>query len=325
MHSYQHNIKTFNNATRHLTRVERSLYRDLIELYYDREKPLPADNFDRLARLALANSDEEKEALRYVLSEFFTETNGLYVHDYCDEQIEKFYSNTTAKALAGKASAKARMEKKQQRQRERENENQTDVEQNSTGVERIPTNHKTSNHNKPITNLKDITPQAAPSALPKLKTQLDYSCWPAMPSDQTMGDWIAMRKRLKANVSQTVVNRFSTELHKAVAMGYTVDQCLGECVTRNWRGFEAQWITNQNNQRGVLNATNQPKSAVERFMRDNYPDQGPNSQDDHGSMGRNARPVRGEVVESVRGEDGRYGPVGADHFRLESGPDSFRD
>ncbi len=109
MHSYHHNIKTFNNATRHLTRVERSLYRDLIELYYDSEKPLQADNFDRLARLVLANSDDERAALKYVLSEFFTLSGDLYTHDYCDEQIEKFYSNTTAKAFAGKASAKARL------------------------------------------------------------------------------------------------------------------------------------------------------------------------------------------------------------------------
>lgn len=250
MHSYHHNIKTFNNATRHLTRVERSLYRDLIELYYDSEKPLPADNFDRLARLALANSDDEKAALRYVLSEFFTESNGLYVHDYCDEQIEKFYNNTTAKALAGKASAKARLEKQQQRKREREKENQTGVEQDLTSVEQNPTNHKTSNHNKPETNLKDITPQAAPPAAPeKSKTaQLDYSSWPAMPTDQTMTDWLAMRKRVKAPVSQTVINRLAKEFNKAKAFGFTVDHCLSECVTRGWRGFEVQWLLNSQSQ-----------------------------------------------------------------------------
>ena len=70
MHYYQHNIKTFNSATRHLTRVERALYRDLIEIYYDTEKPLTS-NIDRLSRLVMANSNDEKESLSYVLSEFF--------------------------------------------------------------------------------------------------------------------------------------------------------------------------------------------------------------------------------------------------------------
>src|SRR5690606_12316824 len=105
MHSYQHNIKTFNSDTRNLTRVERSLYRDLIELYYDTEKPIPADNFDRLARKVMANTQEEREALQYVLDEYFIKTGNVYTHNYCDNQIEKYYANTTAKALAGKASA----------------------------------------------------------------------------------------------------------------------------------------------------------------------------------------------------------------------------
>jgi hypothetical protein len=90
------------------------------------------------------------------------------------------------------------------------------------------------------------------------KIGLDYSCWPQQPAQQTLDDWIAMRKRLKANVSQTVINRFASELTKAVQHGYSVDYCLQECVTRNWRGFEFQWILNSggayaNNQSPVGN------------------------------------------------------------------------
>ena len=80
------------------------------------------------------------------------------------------------------------------------------------------------------------------------KPQFDYSGWPSLPSDQTMADWLAMRKRLKADVSQTVINRFAVELKKAKAYGYTVDQCLSECVTRGWRGFEVQWLLNSSQQ-----------------------------------------------------------------------------
>lgn len=85
--------------------------------------------------------------------------------------------------------------------------------------------------------------QQVATATPK-KTELDYSQWPNMPSEQTMADWLAMRKRLKAPISQTVINRFAIELKKAKAYGYTVDQCLAECVTRGWRGFETQWLVN---------------------------------------------------------------------------------
>ena len=74
MHYYSHNIGDFNNSTRHLTRVERALYRELIELYYDTEQPLQSVDFDRLSKRVLAHSEEEKTSLSYVLSEFFVDS-----------------------------------------------------------------------------------------------------------------------------------------------------------------------------------------------------------------------------------------------------------
>lgn len=111
MHFYQKNIPDFNNATRHLTRVERSLFSDAIELYYDTEKPLTSD-FDKLARLLLAQSDEEKSALRDVLNEFFTLTDDGYFNKRCNEEILKYQSYIDNKSKAGKASAKQRTEQK---------------------------------------------------------------------------------------------------------------------------------------------------------------------------------------------------------------------
>lgn len=72
---------------------------------------------------------------------------------------------------------------------------------------------------------------------------VDFSVWPQMPSDQTMKDWQAMRKKKKAAVSQTVINRMAAELEKAVKAGYTVDECLQECVLRNWQGFKLEWMS----------------------------------------------------------------------------------
>lgn len=157
MHYYQHNIKDFNNATRHLTRVERCLYRDAIELYYDTEKPLNGE-FNDLSKKLLCITDEEKEALYYVLSEFFYILDGLYHHTRCDFEIEKFHNTASAKARAGKASADARRKKKESK-----------IEQKTTGVkqslnsvkpvlEHNSTNQQpTTNNHKPIT-IKDKKP-----------------------------------------------------------------------------------------------------------------------------------------------------------------------
>lgn len=114
MHFYPHNIADFNNATRYLTRVERSVYRDAIEMYYDSESPLPSANFDRLCKVLLCVTDEERAALQTVLDDFFVLTERGYVHSRCEEEIEKYRLNSSAKARAGKASAEARKNKKEQ-------------------------------------------------------------------------------------------------------------------------------------------------------------------------------------------------------------------
>jgi len=87
-------------------------------------------------------------------------------------------------------------------------------------------------------------PQKQPRLAKAKKPELDFSAWPQQASEQTMTDWLAMRKRLKADVTQTVINRFATELTKAVAAGYTVDQCIAECCARNWKGFQLAWLHN---------------------------------------------------------------------------------
>lgn len=76
--------------------------------------------------------------------------------------------------------------------------------------------------------------------------KLDYSSWPSVPNGQVLKDWLAMRKRLKANVTQTVINRLSKQISVAVKNGLTVDDVLSECVVRNWRGFEYEWIAKNN-------------------------------------------------------------------------------
>ena len=145
MNFYPHHISDFNNATRHLTRVERSVYRDAIERYYDTESPL-SDDFERLAKRLLCFSDEEKDALESVLSEFFTLTDAGYVNERCESEIVKYRANTSAKAMAGKASAEARKKRLTERQRK-----STRVQRKSTRVhnqEPITNNHKpiTKNH-----------------------------------------------------------------------------------------------------------------------------------------------------------------------------------
>lgn len=96
MHFYCYHFKDFNNDTRHLTHIERSLYRDLMDLYYETEKPIP-DNKEWLYRKLLCRSDEEKQALDFVLEEFFTikklkgDQEPCYHHNRIDREIKAYH------------------------------------------------------------------------------------------------------------------------------------------------------------------------------------------------------------------------------------------
>ena len=164
MHYYQHNIGDFDKATRHLTRIERSVYRDLIELYYDTEFQLNAD-VKYLCRKILASSNEEVTAVEQALNEFFTKTNTGWYHDRCEDEIDKYKNGKSQKSVAGRASAAARQEKRQQAL----NVRATEVEQTSNGT---PTIHKPLNiKQEPLNNSKDISQQAGrftPPSIPEV-------------------------------------------------------------------------------------------------------------------------------------------------------------
>lgn len=113
MKHYPHHIGDFDRATRHLTRLERSVYRDLIDLYYDTEQRLTLD-MAALCRRIIARSNEEATAVEQVLNEFFTETPTGWYHERCEAEIEAYRANNSQRALAGKASAEAKRLKRQQ-------------------------------------------------------------------------------------------------------------------------------------------------------------------------------------------------------------------
>ena len=113
MHHYPHNIGDFDKATRHLTRIERSIYRDLIELYYDTEQILTPE-VATICRRVLARTDEELTAVEQVLNEFFIKTPTGWYHQRCEAELDKYRANSSQQAKAGKASAAARALKAKQ-------------------------------------------------------------------------------------------------------------------------------------------------------------------------------------------------------------------
>lgn len=91
MNHYPHHIGDFDTETRHLSRLERAIYRDMRDMYCKTEEALDGSDMDRLARRLLCRSSEEIDALQFVLAEFFTLLpDGRYQNDKCEQIVAQF-------------------------------------------------------------------------------------------------------------------------------------------------------------------------------------------------------------------------------------------
>lgn len=208
MKHYPHNIGDFNSATRHLTVVERAFYRELIELYYQTEQPIPAGDLDKVARLCLAQSDAEKAIVKAILSEFFILDGDVYRHTRCDAEILVYQDKIKKSQHAGRMSVLTRAKRTL-------NERST-VVQPTTNDERLTTNDERQSNKRG---------QAAPK--------------PAEVPDLVWNDFLKLRKTKKAAVTETAIEVLRNEGIKA---GMSLDEVLKTCCANGWQGFKADWV-----------------------------------------------------------------------------------
>jgi uncharacterized protein YdaU (DUF1376 family) len=98
---YPHHIGDYLRDTVHLTMVEDSAYRRMLDLYYASEKPLPID-FDYLCKLVRARENPEREAVHLVLHEFFQKCEDGWRNKRADEEIRKGRARVKAARVNGK-------------------------------------------------------------------------------------------------------------------------------------------------------------------------------------------------------------------------------
>lgn len=91
MHKYLHHIGDFMRDTVHLTALEECFYRRAMDFYYLNESPLPRETQSVFRRLR-ANTEEEKQAVLNVLSDFFTEEDDGFHNKRCDAEIQSYTS-----------------------------------------------------------------------------------------------------------------------------------------------------------------------------------------------------------------------------------------
>jgi len=101
MHHYPFHIGDYRKDTANLSLLEHGVYRSLIDCYYLQETPLPSDK-DKLCRMIGARQPDEKQAVSYILDDYFTLKIDGYHHAGCHKVLEKIYerSETARKSAA---------------------------------------------------------------------------------------------------------------------------------------------------------------------------------------------------------------------------------
>ena len=123
---YQHHIGDFNNATRHLERLERAIYREMLDLYYDTEAPLTLD-FKMLCHKLCARREGEPEIVQAILNEFFTKTDEGWTHHRCDLEIDAYREKVKSNRVNGKKGGRPKKTQSEP------NENPTETQSVSFG------------------------------------------------------------------------------------------------------------------------------------------------------------------------------------------------
>lgn len=108
MNFYKHHLGDYAAATVHLTWDEDAALRRLLDCYYKREAPIPAD-IQAACRLARATTESQREAVKTVLEEFFDLCPDGWRNSRCDAEIRAATDQAaTNKRIADEREAKRR-------------------------------------------------------------------------------------------------------------------------------------------------------------------------------------------------------------------------
>lgn len=220
MHHYPFHIGDYRSGCIHLTQLERWVYRDLLDIYYDTEQPLPLDH-TTLFRLAGARSSEHKDAVLTVLDDKFVRTEAGYVNDRAQSEIDKYRK----KADSARSANQKRWGSESDLKSDLKSDARTDLK---SDADQIATK-----------NQEPISPSLRSGDKPPRKRAAPPPLKPDDVDQQTWDDWLQLRKAKSAPVTETVLRGARSEAESA---GMDLDAFLQVWCLRGSQGLQADWL-----------------------------------------------------------------------------------
>lgn len=215
MHHYPFHIGDYRSGCINLTQLERWVYRDLLDVCYDTESPLPSDH-TILFRLVGARTPEHQEAVLNVIGDKFVKTENGYENVRVQSEIAKYHKKADAARNAN----------------QRRWASDADLKSDANKILTKNQEPRTNNQNqKPNTRAKRDAPAGALSVDDLVAEGVDL---------QHAQDWMRVRKDKGAKtLTKTAWESVKTEAQKA---GMTPAEAVKTSSENSWQGFKAAWV-----------------------------------------------------------------------------------
>lgn len=211
MHYYKRNIGDYAKKAARLTLLQHGVYCQLIDACYDREKfPSLEEAIDWL----WASTSEEEEAVKFVLTKFFTlQNDGKYVQSRIQDEIQQYHGQCESNAINGKKGGRPKKSKNKAEKTQPVNSETQPVNSESeikpSGSEINP---------KPLTtNQEPLTTNQTPPKSPKgdhVRFDDFYLAYPRKTARvQALKAW----NKLKPNYD--LINRILDDISQRIAAG----------------------------------------------------------------------------------------------------------
>lgn len=250
MNFYSFHIGDYASSTRHLSWLEDAAYRRLLDVYYVTEAPITTD-MRQVYRLLIASTQEQREAVDVVLSEFFVLTDYGYVHDRCETEI----SCASDKRAKASQSAKARWGNAKDQEVALPTDSDRIANAPEETCERI---------NKPcVINAPNPNPNPIPNKEAKASKETFVAPdW--VPAEQ-WAEFVKMRRAMR-NVPFTgaAAKGVVAELLKLANAGHDAASLLTLAVTNGWRTVYPP-KTNRSHGQGETTYQRSMRERVEEF------------------------------------------------------------
>lgn len=207
MHYYKFNIGDFDKSTRHLSIIERGLFRDILDLYVKDEKPI-TDNLKKLERLLCVKSKAEKEALQNILDDFFVLTDDGYYSDYCQSILNDTTDRVEASRENGKKGGRP----------SKQNQNESKANGNQDESQSKPNENLEKTQDKPSNNLDESYPSTHNPLPNNPNTQTPPNPQGGVCVGETADEFLAKAEQVKQANALEIQNWIAPELDEIRSM-----------------------------------------------------------------------------------------------------------